>query len=438
MNSRTAYVEYDERREKIIKAKRWFFPYIIENFHEFIIHGRVLKMQRLSKSRGFQFLLFTYDTNISIFLSIKSKCYKDFEMLVKVGDILILEVKEDIKGLSVIDFYVAAICAINSEDLNFFNHNSNNYKGDALHKRICGSRLEIDSYKTMSIVLESLHSVLQKEKFQQVLTPTLEKQYRGGYARPFISHSNYLRDDIFFRVTAEIYHKQLIVGGLERIYEIVLSFRNESASQNSRNGFNIVEVEAAYTDEHFMFSLLNSFLALSCSKLGITIPLYNTPQSVERLLFELTGKTMENINELLLVEPYSSLGLDAFSIGNYRLANLIFKKFIIPSCTGISIVQDLKENYSPFVLKTKNEVYRWFIIWNGYKIAEVYRSETNASIIRKGIERICNDTNRSLDAYNEYLHSQYSGMPPIATMSIAIERIIMILCGKYDLHKVFE
>lgn len=437
MNLLTSDINYDERRKKITKAKRWFSPYIVGS-EKSEIRGRILKMQQLSNGRGVQFLLFTLDKNVSLFLSAESRCYNDFETLVRVGDILVAMVKEDRKGLSVTDFFIAAICTINPGDLNFFNHNSDNYKGDALHKRVCGSRSEIDSYKAMSIVLESLHYTMKKEQFFQVLTPTLEKQYRGGYARPFIARSNYLRDDVFFRVTAETYHKQLIVGGLEHLYEIVLSFRNESASRSSRNGFNLVEVEAAYADECLMLSLLHTFLVLSGNKLGIEIPQYSAKQSVERLLFESTGKSVEDIKDLKTIAPFSGLGEDAFALSNYRLANLIFRKYVIPSCKGITIIQDLKENYSPFVMKTEKEVYRWFIVWNGYKIAEIYRSENDASIVRKGIEEICDKTNRSINSYENYLHSQYSGMPPIATMSIGIERIVMILCGKNDLHKVFE
>lgn len=438
MSLEAEYNEYSERREKIIRAGRWFSQSFEKDSVKAAIRGRLLRMQRLSKGRGIQFLLFSHDTNVSLFLSAENGCYSDFTSLVRVGDLIVSEYSEDGKGLSVVDFSVAAVCAINPEDLNFFNHNAGNYKGDALHKRVCGSRSEIDSYKTMSTVLESLHAAMRKESFLQVLTPTLERQYRGGYARPFVSHSNHFREDIFFRVSAEIHHKQLIIGGLERLYEIVLSFRNESASSGARNGFNLVEVEAAFSDESLMFSVLRSFLSLACEKLGIEVPQPGPAQSAEQLLYESTGKSVGQIKELRTKAPYSALGDDAFSLNNYRLANLILRRFVIPSCKGLSIVQDLKDNYSPFVMKTENEVFRWFVIWNGYKIAEVYRSETDAALIRKGMEDICRNTGRSLSAYENYLHSQCSGMPPIATMSIGIERIIMVLCGKDDLHKVFE
>jgi len=441
MSFKAGQTEYKERKEKIIKARRWFSPSAITGTGTSCsseIRGRILKMQHLSKGRGTQFLVFTYNQNVSLFLSASRGCYNDFISLVRKGDVIVVKTENDNKGISVVDFSIAAVCVINLEDLNFFNHNSDNYMGDALHKGVCGSRSEIDNYKAMSVALHSLHHTMQTEGFLQILTPAIERQYRGGYARPYISRSNYLREDIYLRVTAEIYHKQLIVGGLERLYEIILSFRNESASQISRNGFNLVEVEAAYANEDLMLSLLHSLIALSCNKLGIDVPMYSAKQSVSHLLYDTTGKSIENITDLKTVTPYSSLGEDAFSLGDYRLANLIFRRFIVPLCQGLCIIQDLRQNYSPFVMKDDDQVYRWFVVWNGHKIAEVYRSETDASTIMRGLEEVCRNTGRSLNIYDNYIHSQFSGMPPIATMSIGIERIIMILCNKNDLHRVFE
>jgi lysyl-tRNA synthetase class 2 len=439
MNIDRYETKYNERKEKITKADRWFSLSDCNTTGEPTKYqGRILKMHQLSEGRGIQFLLFTQDKNVSLFFSTKNENYSDFKSLVGIGDVLVITTNTDSKGPYAIDFMIAAICITNTEDLNYFNHNAENYISDAFHKRVCGSRSEIESYKTMSITLESLHSTMQKNRFLQVLTPTLDKQYRGGYARPFITHSNHLRKDVYLRVTAEIQHKQLIVGGIERLYELVLSFRNESASQTSRNAFNLVEVEAAYSNEDLMFVLLHDFIETSCNKMGVDIPAYRQMQYGSQMLFDITGKTVETIGELAQVEPYSRLGEDAFKLCDYRLANLILKRFIIPSCQGLTIIQDLKQNYSPFVKKSDKEVFRWFVIWNGYKIAEIYRSETDANIIRNGIIEICNNSDRSLVAYDNYFHSQYTGMPPVATMSIGIERIIMILCNKDDLHKVFE
>ena len=430
--------EYRTRKEKIINSGRWFSPFSFMEIDYNVFRGRILKVRRLSNDRGIQFLLFTQNENISIFFSSKSPHYADFSDLVKTGDVLVLNTAKDKKGHYVENFMIAAICSVNTGDLNYFNYNIEKYNGDALHKRVCGSRTEIESYKIMSHVLESLHDVMRERGFLQVLTPTLERHYRGGYARPFSTHSNYLRENIYLRVTAEIYHKQLIVGGIERLYELLLSFRNEAASQDSRNGFNIVEVEAAYVNESTMFDLLLRFLKRAGQHVSIDIPEYAPIKTVEELLFGITGKTIRNIKELSQTDPYSKLGAEAFALDDYRLANLIFKRFIVPFCNDLIILQDLQENYSPFVKKDKNVVYRWFVIWKGYKIAEIYQSETDINIIKNGLDNICKKTGRFLSNYENFLHSQYSGMPPIATMSIGIERIVMIMCCKNDLHKVFE
>jgi lysyl-tRNA synthetase class II len=430
--------EYRARKEKIIKVDRWFSPSLYKDRIDNFFRGRILKMQRLSGGRGVQLLLFTYFENISIFFSSMNPHYNDFLELVKIGDIIVVDVAKDKKGYYAVNFMVVALCVINTEDLNYFNHNIEKYSGDALHKRITGSRSEVESYKTMSIVLESLHDVMRKDGFLQVFTPTIERHYRGGYARPFVTYSNYLRKDVYLRITAEIYHKQLIIGGIERLYELVLSFRNEAESQTSRTAFNLVEVEAAYVNENIMFDLLLRFLRLAGQCAGIDIPEYESVDTVEKMLFNETKKTFDNIHELVQTEPYSNLGVEAFTLDGYRLANLIFRRFIIPSCKGLKIIQDLQQNYSPFVEKDKNEVFRWFVIWNGYKIAEIYRSETDVNLIKQGLKDICEKTGRSLTIYENYLHSQFCGMPPIATMSIGIERIIMLMCKKNNLHNVFE
>ena len=158
-----------------------------------------------------------------------------------------------------------------------------------------------DTFVKRSRIISSIRNYLDSEGFMEVETPMLVANAGGAAARPFVTHYNALDEDVKLRISLELYLKRLIVGGLERVYEIGRVFRNEGLDTRHNPEFTLMELYQAYTDYHGMMDLTeNLYRHVAKEVLGTTVITYN---GIEMDL----GKPFERLTMLDAVTKYSGV-----------------------------------------------------------------------------------------------------------------------------------
>ena len=294
---------------------------------------------------------------------------------------------------------------------------------------------------------------LDSEGFVEVETPVLQPVYGGALARPFVTHHNALDRDLYLRIATELYLKRLIVGGIERVYELGKDFRNEGVSFKHNPEFTMVEWYEAYADYNDAASRLERLVAhVAQTVLGTTRlerdgneielqPPWRRITLREAILNETGIDVMEHrdrdsLAEAMNVEPRPEHGWG-------KLVDDLLSKAVEPSLTQPTFVLDYPVEMSPFAKAHRADeglVERWEAFVGGFEIANAFtelndpdeqrrRFETQAEELRRGdVEAHPMDEN--------YIHALESGMPPTGGVGLGIDRLVMLLTGATSLREV--
>ena len=298
-----------------------------------------------------------------------------------------------------------------------------------------------------SKIISTIRRYLDSQGFMEVETPMLVPNAGGAAARPFETHFNALDEDVKLRISLELYLKRLIVGGMERVYEIGRVFRNEGLDTRHNPEFTLMELYQAYTDYHGMMDLTeNLYRFVAQEVLGTTRITYN---GIEMDL----GKPFERITMLDAVKKYS--GVDFNEIETLEQAravakehhveyeerhkkgdilNLFFEEFVEEHLVQPTFVMDHPIEISPLTKKKPENpdyVERFEFFMNGWEMANAY-SELNDPIdqrerFKAQEELLAQGDEEANHTDEDFLYALELGMPPTGGIGFGIDRMVMLL-----------
>ena len=313
-----------------------------------------------------------------------------------------------------------------------------------------------DTFVKRSAILATIRSYLNAQGFMEVETPMLVANAGGAAARPFETHFNALDEDLKLRISLELYLKRLIVGGLEKVYEIGRVFRNEGLDTRHNPEFTLMELYQAYTDYHGMMDLTeNLYRHVAQTVLGKTTIVYN---GVEMDL----GKPFERITMVDAVKKYSGVDFneihtldearEAAKAHNIEfkpihkkgdILNLFFEEFVEEHLIQPTFVMDHPVEISPLTKKKPGNpdyVERFEFFMNGWEMANAY-SELNDPIDQRARfkaqeELLAHGDEEANRTDEDFLYALEIGMPPTGGIGFGIDRMCMLLTDSAAIRDV--
>ena len=313
-----------------------------------------------------------------------------------------------------------------------------------------------DTFIKRSRIISSIRKYLDGEGFMEVETPMLVANAGGAAARPFETHFNALNEDLKLRISLELYLKRLIVGGLERVYEIGRVFRNEGLDTRHNPEFTLMELYQAYTDYNGMMDLTeNLYRHVAQDVLGTTKIVYN---GVEMDL----GKPFERITMVDAVKKYA--GVDWNEVETLEQArelakehniefeerhkkgdilNLFFEEYVEEHLVQPTFVMDHPVEISPLTKKKPENpdyVERFEFFMNGWEMANAY-SELNDPIdqrerFKAQEEQLAQGDEEANTTDEDFLNALEIGMPPTGGIGFGIDRMCMLLTDSAAIRDV--
>ena len=313
-----------------------------------------------------------------------------------------------------------------------------------------------DTFIKRSQIISSIRKYLSGQGFMEVETPMLVANAGGAAARPFETHFNALDEDLKLRISLELYLKRLIVGGLERVYEIGRVFRNEGLDTRHNPEFTLMELYQAYTDYKGMMDLTeNLYRFVAQDVLGTTKIVYN---GIEMDL----GKPFERITMVDAVKKYA--GVDFNEIHTLEEAravaekhhiayeerhkkgdilNLFFEEYAEEHLIQPTFVMDHPVEISPLTKrKPENPEYteRFEFFMNGWEMANAY-SELNDPIDQRARfqaqeEQFAQGDEEANHTDEDFLNALEIGMPPTGGIGFGIDRMVMLLTDSAAIRDV--
>ena len=313
-----------------------------------------------------------------------------------------------------------------------------------------------DTFIKRSRIIKEVRNFLDEQGFMEVETPMLVSNAGGAAARPFETHFNALNEDLKLRISLELYLKRLIVGGLERVYEIGRVFRNEGLDTRHNPEFTLMELYQAYTDYNGMMDLTeNLYRHVAQAVLGTTKITYN---GIEMDL----GKPFERITMVDAVKKYS--GVDFHEIHTLEEAraaakehhieyeerhkkgdilNLFFEEYVEEHLIQPTFVMDHPVEISPLTKKKPDNpeyVERFEFFMNGWEMANAY-SELNDPIDQRERfaaqeELFAQGDEEANHTDEDFLNALEIGMPPTGGIGFGIDRMCMLLTDSAAIRDV--
>ena len=304
-----------------------------------------------------------------------------------------------------------------------------------------------ETFIKRSKILKSIRSYLDAQGFMEVETPMLVANAGGASARPFNTHYNALDEDVKLRISLELYLKRLIVGGLERVYEIGRVFRNEGVDTRHNPEFTLMELYQAYTDYYGMMDLTeNMFRYLAEEVCGSTTITYG-PHTID------LGKPFERLTMIEAVKKYAGVDFDevadteaAKALAKERhiefedrhekgdILNLFFEEYVEEHLIQPTFIMDHPVEISPLTKRKPDKpdyVERFELFINGWEMCNAYselndpidqreRFKAQEAALAKGDEE-ANTTDE------DFMNALEIGMPPTGGIGYGIDRLVMLL-----------
>ena len=313
-----------------------------------------------------------------------------------------------------------------------------------------------DTFIKRSAILKSIRNYLDNQGFMEVETPMLVANAGGAAARPFITHSNALGEDFKLRISLELYLKRLIVGGLEKVYEICRVFRNEGVDTRHNPEFTLMELYQAYTDYHGMMDLTeNMYRHVAQEVLGTTTIVYNgiemdLGKPFERITMVDAVKKYANVdfNEIHTLEEARAVA-DAHHVeyevrhSKGEILNLFFEEYVEEHLIQPTFVMDHPIEISPLTKKKPENpdyVERFEFFMNGWEMANAY-SELNDPIdqrerFKAQEEQLAQGNEEANTTDEDFMNALEIGMPPTGGIGFGIDRMCMLLTDSAAIRDV--
>jgi lysyl-tRNA synthetase, class II len=314
-----------------------------------------------------------------------------------------------------------------------------------------------DVFVMRAKVVSALRRFLDDRGFIEVETPVLQPLYGGALARPFVTHHNALDTQLYLRISDELYLKRLIVGGMERVYEIAKNFRNEGLSRFHNPEFTMAEFYAAYLDyegvmrltEELLVHIVDQVMGGGPVRFGEHEIRFEAPfarYSMYDAIRQIGGVDVPALDDEGLRAEVRRLGVgadEAKTMGRGKLIDELFSALVEPRLIQPTFITDYPREMSPLAKPKRGDAElteRFELMVAGKEILNAY-SELNDPIdqrqrfeAQKRLAAAGDDETQPLD--EDFLRAMEYGMPPTGGWGMGIDRFVMILLGQPSIRDV--
>lgn len=314
-----------------------------------------------------------------------------------------------------------------------------------------------DTFIKRSQIISTIRQTLDDEQFIEVETPLLNTIAGGASARPFITHHNALNMDLFLRISPELYLKRLIVGGLERVYELGRNFRNEGIDVRHNPEFTMMELYQAYTDYHGMMELAEKLISACCLKVNDSLKVQYDGKEIDltppyrrltmrEAILEYAGVDFDQLQDdeqayQAAVEHRVEEVKKGMAKGD--IMNLFFEQFCEEKLIQPTFIYDYPVEISPLTKKKPSKpelVERFELFINATEFGNAY-SELNdprdqAERFREQLRRRNEGDDEANLPDEDYVEALEYGLVPTGGMGIGIDRLVMLLTGSTSIRDV--
>jgi lysyl-tRNA synthetase class 2 len=302
---------------------------------------------------------------------------------------------------------------------------------------------------TRAKVIAAIRRFLDDAGFVEVETPVLQPVYGGAMARPFVTHHNQLDRDLYLRIATELYLKRLIVGGLERVYELGKDFRNEGISFKHNPEFTMLEWYEAYADYEDIARRCEALIAYVANEAGYSGDVDFAPpwrrETLADAIGERTGVDILADRELASLQAaMRARGLEVPEGDTWaQLVDHLLSKHVEPELHRPTFLLDYPVELSPFAKKHRSQdglVERFEAYASGMEIANAFTELNDPDDQRARFEdqqRYAAAGDEEAHPFDEaYIQALEHGMPPTGGIGIGIDRLVMLLTGRRSIREV--
>jgi lysyl-tRNA synthetase, class II len=298
-----------------------------------------------------------------------------------------------------------------------------------------------------SAIVASIRRNLDAAGFVEVETPVLQPRYGGAFAEPFVTHSNELDADLYLRIATELYLKRLIVGGLEKVYEIGKDFRNESVSYKHQPEFTMLEWYEAYADYRDTMARIEDLVAtVATETLGTTAVTFRgqgldlaPPWRRVSFVDALEEAGLWSRDEADLRRCLEERGVDTSADGSWaQLVDHALGHFVEPELVQPTIVHDYPVELSPFARRTDGDpafTERFEYFAGGMELGNAYSELTDAD---EQAARFAEHAAAvgGVQGDPDFVEALSYGMPPTGGLGLGLDRLVMLLTGRETIRDV--
>jgi lysyl-tRNA synthetase class 2 len=304
-------------------------------------------------------------------------------------------------------------------------------------------------FKKRSAIIATIRQFLEARGFLEVETPMMQAIAGGAAAKPFVTHHNNLDLDMYLRISPELFLKRLLVGGLERVFEINRNFRNEGLSRRHNPEFTMIELYQAYGDYNVMMDLTEDLVSacIEAHVEGTTAKFGDTDIDLSRpwrraryadLLREYGGCDIDDLQAVR--EKARSLNLDEVSMDDAVVVNEVFEATVEHHLVKPTFVMDYPAVLCPLTKRSKDDpryAERFELFIANMELANAYTELNDPAQQHENFLIQLRGQGESMATMdNDYITALKYGMPPAGGLGIGIDRLVMILTGVTSIRDV--
>jgi len=307
----------------------------------------------------------------------------------------------------------------------------------------------MERFKNRSAIVATIRELLTSKGFLEVETPMMQVIAGGAAARPFITHHNSLDLDLFLRISPELFLKRLLVGGMEKVFEVNRNFRNEGLSRQHNPEFTMLEVYQAYADYDVMMDLTEEIISLCvekyCSQKQVQFDRFTIDftrpwrrAKYAELLKEYSGCDIDNIDAVR--EKARQLELDEADMDDAVVVNEVFEATVEDNLINPTFVIDYPASLCPLARRKKDNpkfAARFELFIARMELANAY-TELNdpAEQYQNFLVQLRGQEESLTKMDSDYVTALKYGMPPAGGLGIGIDRLVMVLTGAASIRDV--